>query len=400
MSENGIAIDEKVLTKLSKEHHKTLSKLEKEIYEMAGEEFNINSPKQMGDILFGKMGLKYKGMRKTSSGSYSTKEEVLQKLVEVHPIAEKILDYRGLQKLLSTYIDNFPKHIQKDGRIHPRFIQTGAATGRMASENPAVQNIPIRSEMGRKIRDAFVAPKGKKLLAFDYSQIELRLAAILSEDKKFIQSFKEGNDIHESVASFVFDVKPEEVTKDMRSKAKTINFGILYGMGVTSLQKNLKTDRKEAQEFYNNYFKTFDRLAEYLEETKEFATKNGYTETLFGRRRYFDGINSKLPFIRAMAERMAINAPIQGTSADILKIAMIEIDDFLIKENLKNKVKMLMQVHDELIFECNKELIDEVSPKIKNIMESILTERQSKGVPIIANGYSGKNWGAMVQLIL
>jgi DNA polymerase-1 len=304
-----------------------------------------------------------------------------------------------LQKLLSTYIDNFPKHIQKDGRIHPRFIQTGAATGRMASENPAVQNIPVRSEMGRKIRDAFVASKGKKLLAFDYSQIELRLAAILSDDKKLIQSFKDGNDIHESVASFVFGVKPEEVTKDMRSKAKTINFGILYGMGVTSLQKNLKTDRKEAQEFYSNYFKTFDRLATYLEETKEFAAKNGYTETLFGRRRYFEGINSKLPFIRAMAERMAINAPIQGTSADILKFAMIEIDKILDKK----KIKLLMQVHDELIFECDEDFVDEISPKIKEIMESVLERacpERSRGVPLTANGSSGKNWGALIQMML
>jgi DNA polymerase I len=400
MSENGIKIDPKILLGLSKDYSEKLATLEKEIFEMSGEKFNVNSPKQLGDVLFVKMGLQYKGMRKTSSGAYSTKEEVLQKLTEVHPIAEKLLEYRELQKLLSTYIDNFPKYIKKDGRIHPRFIQAGAATGRMASEDPAVQNIPIKSELGRKIRDAFVSEKGKKLLAFDYSQIELRLAAILSDDEKLIQTFKDGKDVHESVASFVFGVKPEEVTKEMRRKAKVINFGILYGMGVSALQKNLKTERKEAQEFYNNYFQTFERLARYLEETKEFAKQSGYTETLFGRRRYFEGIKSHLPFIKAMAERMAINAPIQGTAADILKIAMVRISEMFEKEKLKNKVKMLLQVHDELIFECDENSIDEIAPKIKEIMEGVLTEKQSKGVPILVSGYSGKNWGGMTQLML
>jgi len=404
MSENGIKIDSKILEGLSKDYTKKLAVLEKEIFDMSGEEFNVNSPKQLGEVLFVKMGLQYKGMRKTSSGAYSTKEEVLQKLTEVHPIAEKLLEYRELQKLLSTYIDNFPKYIKKDGRIHPRFIQAGAATGRMASEDPAVQNIPIKSELGRKIRDAFVAEKGKKLLAFDYSQIELRLAAILSDDEKLIQTFKEGRDVHESVASFVFGVKQEEVTKEMRRKAKVINFGILYGMGVSALQKNLKTERKDAQEFYNNYFQTFERLAKYLEETKEFAKEHGYTETLFGRRRYFDGIKSHLPFIKAMAERMAINAPIQGTAADILKIAMVQIDEYLkTREKEKGKkgdVKLLMQVHDELVFECDEKMIDEIAPKIKEIMEGVLTDKESKGVPITVNGYAGKNWGAMMQLML
>jgi DNA polymerase I len=400
MSENGIKIGTKILQDLSKDYSKKLAILEKEIFEMSGENFNVNSPKQLGEVLFVKMGLQYKGMRKTSSGAYSTKEEILQKLAEVYPIGEKLLEYRELQKLLSTYIDNFPKYIKKDGRIHPRFIQAGAVTGRMASEDPAVQNIPIKSELGRKIRDAFVAEKGKKLLAFDYSQIELRLAAILSGDEKLVQTFKEGKDVHESVASSVFGVKPEDVTKDMRRKAKVINFGILYGMGVSALQKNLKTERKEAQEFYNNYFQTFERLAKYLEETKEFAKQNGYTETLFGRRRYFEGIKSHLPFIKAMAERMAINAPIQGTAADILKIAMVRINERFENEKLKNKVKMLLQVHDELIFECDENAIDEVAPKIKEIMESVLTEDQSKGVPILVSGYSGKNWGGMTQLML
>lgn len=403
MSENGIKIDEDILKELSKDYHKKINKLEKEIFEMAGEEFNVNSPKQLGDVLFTKMGLTYKGMRKTSSGAYSTKEEVLQKLTEVHPIAGKLLEYRELQKLLSTYIDNFPKYIKEDGRIHPRFIQAGAATGRMASEDPAVQNIPVKSELGRNIRKAFVCEKGNKLIAFDYSQIELRLAAILSDDEKLIKIFKEGKDVHSSVASQVFGVDEKDVTKEMRRKAKVINFGILYGMGVTALQKNLNTDRKEAQEFYTNYFKTFEGLAKYLEETKEFAKQNGYTETMFGRRRYFEGIKSKLPFIKAMAERMAINAPIQGTNADILKIAIVEIDKYL-KERTENgkegTVKLILQIHDEVIYECDERLVDEVSRKIKSIMENVLSEKETKGVPIIVNGSSGKNWDTLVQLVI
>ena len=367
MNGNGIKIDEEVLKKLSKDYHKKLNAIEKDIFEMAGEEFNVNSPKQLSEILFIKMELKYKGMRRTSSGAYSTKEEVLQKLTEVHPIAEKILDYRELQKLLSTYIDAFPKLIEKDGRLRTEFQQTGTTTGRMSSKDPNLQNIPIKTEYGRKIRDAFVAEKGYKLIAFDYSQIELRLAAILSGDKRLIKIFKEGKDVHSSVAAHVFGVKEEEITKEMRRKAKVINFGILYGMGVTALQKNLKTDRKEAQDFYNNYFKTFEELAKYLEKTKEFAKKNGYTKTLFGRRRYFEGIKSKLPFIRAAAERMAINAPIQGTAADILKIAMVGIHKYL---KSRQQIKLLMQVHDELVFECKEDLVEETALKIIQTLET------------------------------
>lgn len=346
------------------------------------------------------MGLKYQGMRKTSSGAYSTKEEVLQKLVDVHPVVNKILEYRELAKLVSTYIDTFPKLIASDGRLRTEFQQMGTTTGRMSSKEPNFQNIPIRSEYGKPIRNAFVAEKNKKLISFDYSQIELRLATILSGDETLTQIFKDGKDVHSSVASYVFGVKEEDVTKEMRRRAKVINFGILYGMGVSALQKNLKTDRKEAQDFYNNYFSKFSRLAEYLEETKKFAEKNGYTETLFGRRRYFEGINSKLPFIKAMAERMAINAPIQGTAADVLKLAMVEIDDYLKREEKseKREVKLLMQVHDELVYECDENLVKEIAPKIKEIMEGVLKGKDDKEVPITANAYSGKNWGEMKEI--
>lgn len=399
MKENGILVDTAFLRKLSKEYHKELEEYEKDIYKISGEEFNINSPKQLGEVLFTKMGLKYKGMRKTSSGSYSTKEEVLHKLAaeegKEYQIAEKILKYRELQKLLSTYIDNIPTMLGKDKRLHPTFLQAGTTTGRMASQDPNIQNIPLRTERGRKIRSAFVAPTGSRLVAFDYSQIELRIAAILSGDKKLIKIFKDGDDVHTDVASYVFGVKPDEVTKEMRVKAKTINFGILYGMGVVALQRNLGTDRKEAQEFYNNYFETFTDLADYLDKTKADAARKGYTETMFGRRRYFEGLNSKLPFIRAQAERMAINAPIQGTQADVIKIAMGDIYKYLESNNLLEDVKPLLQIHDEVIYEIKTDIIEDIAPKIKDVMEGVLSKDKTKGVPIIANAYAGPNWGEM-----
>lgn len=398
MHETGISINTSVLKELSKEYTKTLHTLEKEIIEMAGESFNVNSPKQLADILFVKMGLKYAGMRKTSAGAYSTKEDVLVKLADVHPIAEKIVQYRELAKLLGTYIDKIPDTVASDGRLHTTFIQTGTTTGRMASLNPNIQNIPIKTELGRRIRHAFVAEKGKRLLALDYSQIELRIAAILSNDQKLIDSFIHGNDIHASVASYVFRVPVDQVDKTMRNKAKTINFGILYGMGVTALQKNLKTDRKEAQQFYDDYFSTFTTLATYLDETKRIAARQGYVTTLFGRRRYFDGIASSLPFVRAQAERMAINAPIQGTSADIIKLAMVRVAEFLKKETLEGEVKLLLQIHDELMFEVTESKVLEIAPKIKAIMESVLTAEQSGGVPIVVEASAGVSWGELKRL--
>lgn len=398
MHKIGIKVDTGVLQALSKEYTQELKKLEKEIFAMSGEEFNINSPKQLAEVLFTNMELRYKGMRKTSSGSYSTKEEVLQKLADEHPIAEKILQYRELAKLLGTYIDKLPDLLDKDGRLHTTFLQAGTTTGRMASQDPNIQNIPIKTEHGRRIRNAFVAPKGKRLVAIDYSQIELRLAAILSGDPKLIETFQSGKDPHARVASYVFGVKQEEVTKAMRTKAKTINFGILYGMGVVALQKNLKTDRKEAQLFYDEYFKTFTELATYLDETKKRAAKQGYVETLFGRRRYFEGITSSLPFIRAQAERMAINAPIQGTQADIIKLAMVRVVDWIQKEKLGNKVSLLLQIHDELIFEVDEDDVENVTKEIISIMESVLTDEQRKGVPIKVEAAVGKSWGDMKSL--
>lgn len=401
MEKDGILLDKKYLKKLSDEYHAELNKLEKEIWIMAGREFNIDSPKQMSEVLFDEMklgdNLGSVRLKKTASGARSTKESELEKLKGVHPIADKILEYRELSKLLNTYIDTLPNLTDDKDRLHAIFLQTGTTTGRMSSQNPNLQNIPIKSELGRKVRGGFISDKGNVLLSFDYSQIELRIAAMVSGDKTLIEIFKEGQDVHTAVASRVFKVDESDVTKDMRRQAKVINFGILYGMGVNALKVNLGSTKDEAQSFYNEYFKTFSRLAEFLEETKRFAEQNGYTETLFGRRRYFEGIRSKLPFIRSAAERMAINAPMQGTSADIIKISMRKIYDLINKKGLSDKVRLLLQVHDELIFEVedNIDFIKKISIEIQNTMQNVLTEEQSKGVPLLTSSNVGKNWGDM-----
>ena len=398
MYERGIEVDTEYLKKLSKEYHKELSKLEKKIWKQAGREFNINSPRQMGEVLFDEMELSPKNQKRTATGQKSTRESELEKMRDMHPIISNILNYRELQKLLSTYIDNFTHMVDKKSRIHAQFLQTGAATGRMASQNPNLQNIPIKSDLGRRIRNAFVATKGFSLVALDYSQIELRIAAFLSKDKKLIDIFRKGGDIHNAVASEVFGVKASEVDKEMRRKAKVINFGILYGMGVNALRQNLGTDRKEAQTFYNDYFEKFNGLATYLDKTKAFATKKGYTETLFGRKRYFENIGSALPHIRAHGERMAINAPIQGTQADITKIAMKKVDDYIKKEKLEKDVHLLLQVHDELIYEINSSKVKKISNDIKNIMETVVPLKDTEKIPLTVEVSVGPNWGELKKL--
>jgi DNA polymerase-1 len=395
----GIKIDTDYLKKLSVQYHKELDKIQKAIYKHAGEEFNINSPKQLGDILFVKMGLKAKGQKKTAGGAMSTRESELAKFTELHPIIEEILRYRELQKLLSTYIDSLPNLKEEDGRVHTRYVQIGAATGRMASKDPNLQNIPIKSELGRNIRKAFIAEKGFKLVSLDYSQIELRLAAILSEDPQLLDIFKSKRDVHTEVAARVFKVPAEKVDKEMRRKAKIINFGILYGMGVNALRANLgkETKREEAQAFYDEYFNTFKDLAMYLDRVKDEAARMGFTETMFGRRRYFEGIKSKIPFIRAAAERTAINAPIQGSQADIIKVAMIQIADYIEKNKLKDSARMLLQIHDELMFEVKEKEIEGFAEKVRDIMQGVLTKDQTKGVPILTNCNIGESWGEMEE---
>lgn len=398
MNEVGVKVDQKFLKDLSDKYHKELSRLETEIWKHAGEEFNVNSTKILSEILFTKLNLGEKRQKKTPGGALSTKESELEKIKDKHPIISLILEYRELQKLLSTYIDAIPPQLDKNSRLHSTFIQSGAVTGRMASNSPNLQNIPNKTALGRAIRQAFVPEKGFKLLSLDYSQIELRLAAILSLDEKLIEIFKNGEDIHAGVAARVFKVPKEEVDKGMRIKAKAINFGILYGMGVNALKVNLGSSREEAQSFYNEYFETFTGLSKYIDRIKAETARRGYTETMFGRRRYFSGFKSSLPYFRAQAERMAINAPIQGTQADLIKIAMRDISDWIRKNKMEDTVRMLLQVHDELVFEVREESVLDCAKAFKQIMEEALPEDKSFGVPIVAEANMGDNWGEMKSI--
>ncbi|MBP9802736.1 MAG: hypothetical protein KBD14_00275 [Candidatus Pacebacteria bacterium] len=397
MGERGILIDQKYFEKLSKDYHKSLDGLTQKIYELAGVEFNINSPKQLGEVLFGKMGIK-NPKKKNASGNFSTKIEILEELEEGNPIISLIMEYRELQKLLSTYIDVIPKMVGSDGRLHSKFIQNATTTGRFSSLDPNLQNLPVKTELGKKIRDGFITSKDYKLCAFDYSQIELRTIAILSGDNKMTEIFKEGKDIHAGVASFVFGVPIDKVDSEMRRRAKVINFGIIYGMGVSALRKNLgkNVSREEAQKFYDNYFNQFSGVAKYLENVKISAKKNSYTETLFGRKRYFKDINSRIPFLASMAERTAINAPVQGTAADIIKLAILFVYQDLKASNLLDKVFILLQIHDELVFEIKEEVLDEAIPIIKNAMERVLSRsylNYKTDIPILVNYKIGDSLG-------
>jgi DNA polymerase-1 len=400
MEATGMLLDRPYLADLSKTFHKELSGIETRIYKEAGTEFNLNSPKQLGEILYDTLGLKPKNQKRTGTGQRSTRESELEKLRDAHPVIADILRYRELQKLLSTYIDNMPAMVAADGRLHTTFLQAGSTTGRMATQNPGLQNIPVRSPEGYAIRKGFVAARGYRLVSIDYSQIELRIAAILSGDPKLIEIFKAGEDVHSAVASRVFGVAEKDVDREMRRRAKVINFGILYGMGVNALRLNLGEDtpRAEAQEFLTAYFHTFTTLAQYLEDVKSSARKLGYTETYFGRRRYFEGIRSSLPFIRASAERMALNAPIQGTAADVVRIAMVRVDAYLKDAGCEDDVRMLLQVHDELLFEVKQSRIKEVAPKLKEIMEGAFPAKDARGVPLAAEVKMGTNWGNLEPL--
>ena len=398
MKECGVRIDTTVLETLRKTYRKELEAIEKRIYKAAGHEFNISSPKQLGDVLFDELELGAKGQKKTATGQRSTKESELEKIKDSHPIVADVLEYRGLTKLLSTYIEALPPLLDEGNRLHATFLQYGAVTGRMASQNPGLQNIPIRTERGRAIRNAFIPRDGYTLVGLDYSQIELRLAAILSKDEKLLEIFKSGRDVHTEVAAAVFKVPAAEVDREMRRRAKIINFGILYGMGVNALKTQLGTSVAEAHTFYDDYFATFDTLAKYLESTRGYARKHGYTETLFGRRRQFPEMKSPLPYVRAQAERMAINAPIQGTQADIIKLAMVRIDALLNELDSREDAHLLLQVHDELVYEIRSERVEELAARIKGVMEEALSPEEANGVPIIADAKQGTNWGDMQPL--
>lgn len=392
----GVLIDVVYFKKISKEYHEKLNVIEKKIWEHAGEEFNINSPKQLGEILFDKMGLSTKGLKKTAGGARSTRESELVKLAGAHPIVDEILGYRELQKVLSTYIDTIPHMVHDDGRVHTKLHQAGTTTGRFSSSDPNMQNIPNTGELGKAIRKGFIAEKKSVFIALDYSQIEMRVLAILSGDEKLQEVFSRGGDVHTTVAAHVFDVNEDEVTKDMRRKAKVVNFGIIYGMGVSALKDNLGTDRKEAQEFYNNYFEKFPTISNYFDEIKTFARKNGYTRTYFGRRRYFSGMSSSIPYIRASAERMAMNAPIQGTAADIIKIAMSTAEKKLKEEKLLKDTALTLQIHDELIYEVTEAQRDKAIVVIKDAME----HAADLPVPMEVSVEVGANLGDMKKFEL
>jgi DNA polymerase I len=387
MESHGVKLDTEALEDYSLKLQKDIELIEEEIYKLAGTKFNIGSPKQLGEILFDKLKITEKA-KKTKTKQYSTSEDVLSKLVDKHEIVSKILDYRSLTKLKSTYVDVFPKLIsEKTGRLHASFNQTVAATGRLSSNNPNLQNIPIRTEQGREIRKAFVpADKNHILLAADYSQIELRIIASLSKDKAMIEAFKKGFDIHASTAAKVFGVELDDVDKEMRRKAKTVNFGIVYGISAFGLSDRLNIPRGEAFEIIENYFAQYPGIKKYMDDTIAFARKHQYVETIMGRRRYINDINSSNGAVRGYAERNAINSPIQGSAADMIKLAMIRIHEEMEKKKLKSR--MILQVHDELVFDAVKDELD----TLKKIVEHNMKNAIKLDVDLVVDMNTGSNW--------
>ena len=382
----GVHIDSQMLAEQSVEIAARLEKLEKEAYEIAGEEFNLSSTKQLQGILFEKLGLPV--LKKTPKGAPSTAEEVLQELAHDYPLPKLIIEHRGLAKLKSTYTDKLPKMVDEvTQRVHTSYHQAVTATGRLSSSDPNLQNIPIRNEAGRRIRQAFVAAPGKLIMAADYSQIELRIMAHLSQDKGLLSAFAEGKDVHSATAAEVFGVPLETVTSDMRRKAKAVNFGLIYGMSAFGLSRQLDIPRNEAQHYMDTYFERFPGVLEYMERTREDAAEKGYVSTLFGRRLYLPDINARNGARRKAAERAAINAPMQGTAADIIKRAMINVSGWL-KTQSSDDIAMIMQVHDELVFEIKAEKVSEFSEKICALM----SEAAELDVPLLVEADSGDNW--------
>ena len=383
---NGVRLDIPALAESSTILTAEMGVLEKEIHELAGGEFNVSSPMQVGEVLFDRLQLDAKA-KKTKTGQYSTSEDILEKLQSKHPIIGKILDYRGLKKLLSTYIDSLPQLVNpKTGKVHTSFNQTVAATGRLSSTNPNLQNIPIRDAQGKEIRKAFIPDDGCLFFSADYSQIELRIMAHLSGDKNMLEAFNSGHDIHTATAAKIYKIPIEEVTSDMRRKAKTANFGIIYGISVFGLSDRLSIPRGEAKELIEGYFATYPDVKKYMDNAIQKAKEMGYVETLLGRKRFLPDINSQNSIVRGFAERNAINAPIQGTAADIIKIAMVRIQKRLEQENLQ--AKMTMQVHDELNFTVPNSEIDVVKKVVVDEMENAIKLQ----VPLIADCGVGANW--------
>ncbi len=386
MELNGVRIDADALKQSSVVLTEEMLKIEQEIHQLAGMEFNVSSPAQVGEVLFDRLKLDDKA-KKTKTGQYSTAEDILIKIKSKHPIVELILEFRGLRKLLSTYINALPQMINsKTGKIHTSFNQTVAATGRLSSTNPNLQNIPIRDAQGKEIRKAFIPDDGEVFLSADYSQIELRIMAHLSEDKHMLDAFKQGFDIHTSTAAKIFKIDMSEVSSDMRNQAKTANFGIIYGISTFGLAERLNIARRDAKQLIDGYFETYPQVKDYMDAVVQKAKVDGYVKTVFGRKRILNDINSQNSIVRGYAERNAINAPIQGSAADIIKIAMINIQNRLEKEELK--AKMIMQVHDELNFSVPKNEIDQVTILVKEEMEKAASLR----VGLIADCGVGENW--------
>ena len=381
MEENGIQLDLKFLDQLGVDFSQTMQDLENQIVELAGENFNVSSPKQVGEILFDKLGLK--GGKKTATGQYSTSESVLEKIE--HPISSLILDYRGLSKLKSTYTDGLLKQANNDThRVHTSYHQALTATGRLSSTDPNLQNIPIRTEIGRQIRKAFVAPEGRVLLAADYSQIELRLMAHFSQDDALLDAFNHGQDVHRRTAAEVLGIALEDVTSDQRRQAKAVNFGLLYGMSEFGLIRQLGFTREESQNYIKQSFQRYPGIYKYMERTRQVALEQGFVETILGRRLYTPDIAARNMMVRKAAERAAINAPLQGSAADIIKMAMIEVDKMLPQA----QAKMLLQVHDELVFEVDADAADELAPKLAEVMQSVV----EISVPLVVEVGKGNNW--------
>jgi DNA polymerase I len=387
MEMEGVLIDKEALNKHAKVLEKQIAGIENEIFKLAGTRFNIGSPKQLGEILFDRLQIISKA-KKTKTKQYSTSEDVLSKLADKHPIIGKILDYRSLTKLKSTYVDALPKLINEHtGRLHTSYNQAVAATGRLSSNNPNLQNIPIRTEEGRLIRQAFV-PRDKDhvLLAADYSQIELRIIAALSKDEAMIEAFRKGLDIHTATAANIYEVPLEEVSRDMRRNAKTVNFGIVYGISAFGLSERLNIPRQEAADIIKQYFQKYPGIKKYMDDTIAFARENGYVTTILGRRRYVSDINSANNVVRGYAERNAINAPVQGSAADMIKLAMIDIHKAMQEKNMKSK--MIMQVHDELVFDTHKTEVDDLSALVAETMKTAV----ELSVPIVVDMSTGSNW--------
>ena len=386
MERNGVCVDTEALKETSRHFTARMKQIEEEVHQMAGMEFNISSPKQVGEVLFDKLKIIDKA-KKTKTGQYVTSEEVLESLKNKHQIVEKILDYRGLKKLLSTYIDALPQLINpRTGKIHTSFNQTVTATGRLSSSNPNLQNIPIRNEDGKEIRKAFIPEEGCEFFSADYSQIELRIMAHLSGDKNMIEAFQEGDDIHASTASKVYKIGLDEVTREQRSKAKTANFGIIYGISVFGLAERMNVSRSEAKELIEGYFQTYPQVKEYMDMSIAKARENGYIETIFGRKRFLPDITSHNAVVRGYDERNAINAPIQGSAADIIKVAMINIYRRFKDEDIRSK--MILQVHDELNFS----VYPEEKEKVQHIVIEEMEEAYAMQVPLRADCGWGKNW--------